>query len=504
MTAADLIIWVSLVFTREPRGEINGGGLNPVGRFRFWSLIVVLSLVLSACDAVSFSSATATPDPSLRDVDTLFREMYQLLGGVNQLGPAISDRLDINGKWCQYTTTVQMCYDPLAPDSSRLGLSPLGQQFSGQIGEIDESIQVFESFTTAYQKLYGARFAGRPVTNVRYNYRARRIEQYFENLAMYHYFGDAENEVHLLDLGSLSCDSDCRYHNPNSKGAVIISDPVVDVPFSAQLDRLGGFDTFGMPLTNPHLNDSGQVEQAFTNAVFTFMPEQLTSLSLMPLGLLLDMPVTEPDSVNDPLQEGVVFYPINDQQGYPVPLQFDVFIVNHGNREIFGKPISHAQQVEGQDIYRQCFENLCLDYDPSLPEEQRVSLAPLGELYQQRFFPDSASIFKYSPETVQLIISEVYPQIPANERQTIQIVVLERGSNQPLANIESSIEITLPDGSVNQITISPTGPDGTSQVELPAVRNAPSGTIIPYQVCLNVPGDSPVCANENYLIWNSH
>ena len=44
---------------------------------------------------------------------------------------------------------------------------------------------------------------------------------------------------------------------------------------------------------------------------------------------------------------------------------------------------------------------------------------------------------------------------------------------------------------------------GLAQVTIPPLTDVSNGVIIPYIVCLNVPGDEQICASESFLVWNT-
>jgi hypothetical protein len=75
-------------------------------------IIVVLSATLSlfACGVENVQNRPGNGLTS--DVDQRFREFYDLLGGVDILGPAISPKFIHGGNEYQYTTAALMVYYP--------------------------------------------------------------------------------------------------------------------------------------------------------------------------------------------------------------------------------------------------------------------------------------------------------------------------------------------------------------------------------------------------------
>ncbi len=108
----------------------------------------------------------------------------------------------------------------------------------------------------------------------------------------------------------------------------------------------------------------------------------------------------------------------------------------------------------------------------------------------------------YTAEAVEIRINEANPTLANGQAQRFEMMVLNRADQRPLANIEASLDVVLPDGTVVSSHFPPTGTDGRSTVEVPSLPNIPNGSVVPYLVCLNVPSKNAICAAENFLIWN--
>ena len=102
-------------------------------------------------------------------------------------------------------------------------------------------------------------------------------------------------------------------------------------------------------------------------------------------------------------------------------------------------------------------------------------------------------------EGVQLQVWENRLFVASDESLEVYVGVYEH--NRPLQNREPVLLLTLPDGSRATYHFSPTKEDGQTMLVLPPVI-APNGTLIAYEVCLQVPGGANRCVGENYLIWN--
>ncbi len=483
-------------------------------RWMMATLILLLATLMTGCaPAASSSSLAATPEGAVT-VDTDFREFYRALGGFETLGPAISEPFEQENRRCQYTENVLMCLDPYLTDASRFSFYPLGKKFGisdtpdqqpAQASDrVVDGFKIYPEFVKLYDTLHGALYVGRPLTKVRTNASERRIEQYFENMAFYRRYDDPSGEVHLLPYGAYDCGVECRYH---STTAFIPQQIDVEQPFLQLMMRLGGPDVFGQVLSEPFVTDDGMLVQVYENAVPCAPQDQPQAFRLCPVAKWLNMPETAPGPKIFTEQNGVYFYPTQGDQGYHVPIVFDKFIATHGSKEISGQPIAEVMPVD--QIYRQCFENYCLDYNTSQPEDQRVSMAPLGSMYLKKVRPEvstptveSSAPLIYSIDTVEMRISEANPTLANGQAQRFELLVLSRSDQRPLANVEASLDIVLPDGSLVSAHFPPSGTDGRSTVEVASLPPIPNGSIVPYLVCLNVPSTKAICAAENFLIWN--
>ena len=171
------------------------------------------------------------------------------------------------------------------------------------------------------------------------------------------------------------------------------------------------------------------------------------NVRLRQLSTLLGIPA-DPLVAKNPHPQ-LVFYEIDGGLGHNVPKPFDDFIALHGGKDLAGKPISEVYQAEGEQVYRQCFENYCLDYDPTAGESLRVRLVPYGRLYMKRVSADPSIVVRnpFSEDTVSLQVSEAKPQVSSKEEQQIFTLVLQKKSQQPIENVEATLMLTLPDGS---------------------------------------------------------
>ncbi len=478
---------------------------NSTSALKLILLGIAVILLSGACAPKNGQAATPAPEGTF-PVDSIFREFYSLLGGERNLGYAISPMVEYGDVKMQYTEAVLMRYDAIAPASQRYSLAPLGLELNvtdppfvlpEQSGtRIVDGYIVYDEFASLYDALQGARFVGKPLTQVRIDYERGRIEQYFENVGFYRLMDDPPKTVHLLAYGSWKCDAYCRYESQAS--SAVAPQPIFPEPLISSLARLGA-DFAGRPLSEPYMASDGMLEQVYTNIVVYADPANVRLIALRPISSQVGYAPTALVGRSD--DQRMVFYPLENGLGHLVPKVFEDFITLHGGMEISGNPTTEVFQ-EGS-IYRQCFTSYCLDYDPAAAETLRVRLAPLGERYLKNNPPQQvAEAPSQAPGVAyHLAVSEAHSLISSEQEQVVTLEITASSDQTPVSDLEASLELTLPDGTRSGYHFQPTGEDGRSSVALPPV-SGPNGTLIPYQICLNG-GTSPQCVLDSYVIWGN-
>lgn len=475
-------------------------------RYRLSWLMVLLSILVLTAAACSSTDGTGSTTPGTFLVDKTFSSFYNLLGGEDIIGPAISPLFQYNQLQCQYTENVLMCFNPEAAAIDQYALYSLGGLMNVHDAPLTASPPaservvngyiIYSDFVTLYDKLYGARYVGKPLTQARPNYTLQRTEQFFDNVGFYHLFSDPPGEVHLLAYGTYACSTGCTYQG-SAESQVVLDSSSIQQPFLNALTQMGGIPDFGKPLADPVTASDGNLEQVYQNVAVYAPADHPDSAKLRPLPVILGMPTTQPGPQIYNESNGVIFIAVQGSLGYHVPIVFKDFIDRHGGLSISGNPISEAMDA-GNGIFRQCFQNYCLDY-----QSGSVKMAALGEKYLsytpgQQVSPE----FAFSAATVTIQLSEELPRIRADANQQIDLTVLSTQDQQPIPNVEAYVVVTYPDGTQYNAHFPPTQANGFTSLIVPAKPETPNGSIIPYKVCLNVPSDTPICASESYLIWD--
>jgi hypothetical protein len=527
-------------------------------------LLVFFTLVLSACNLPitrrSTPEATVPPESSLYEtypVDPAFTEFYETLGGQEVLGPAISPVLSPAGLRSQYVEAGLMQYDPEAPPSDRHRMAPLGVDLGVAEPPVpdpgDPAVRylnghvIYPEFVPFYERLGGAQFVGRPLTEARHNPERGRIEQYFENLGLYRLDQDDPGAVRLMAYGAYSCDQRCRY--PAISNSIPGLMPFLPEPFEAKAALLG-LEVLGRTLTEPHLAEDGKFEVIFENLVLVIDPPtgpaakdrymhrvllpqvvaqgdtleqagmgaQVPALVWLPVVGNGNTIVAEAQAVNlrpivtmlgimadppGPPREGeapglMVFVPVEGELGYYVPFNFHDWISRHGGFEFSGAPITHVSAPEA-GRFRQCFTNLCLDFEPTAPERRQLGPAPLGAAYAELYYQGADEFRKENLLAgVRLEVWESQPYTTAVQGQEIHVAISQAGV--PLSDREPVLTVTLPDNSQEVYRMIPTDEAGQTHLKLAPVA-ASNGTLIAYEVCLEGIGGGQLCVEDHYLIW---
>lgn len=462
--------------------------------------LIILCHMLWAC-------GQAIPQQSTKEawygVDPIFQEFYKFLGKNATMGLPISPAFQEGPKTVQYLETGKMVFDPDAPIRHRFTLAPLCKQFDLSEPKLPppplnssesyiEGHYIAPEFLPLYQRLLPEN-VGKPLTEVRYNEIYKRYEQFFENLAFYR--SEDSNDVRLLAIGAWACGSDCQ---PSD----MLNDAPIDIyhqkdPAFAPFINTIGSDLTGFALAHATYNQENQWEQVYEKVVLTTHSKNDTGdVSLRPLPKALNIKPEPPrPNHNTP---GTYFYEIANGEGYEIPEFFWDYITSHGGLEITGKPITHYSPLN-DTMYHQCFERLCLMYDPQLPPTARTHPEFLGYNYKLLYYAEHVETPTPVLATPTIIIQERFEVASSNQRQEISIDVLQ--ATQPVAGAAPFITFTLPTGEQKTLAMPITDGNGHSNILLPPIRGMNS-TLVPYQVCIPSFGGE-CCAVDSFVIWNT-
>lgn len=483
------------------------------GRLRRATVVVALVMLsfLSAC-AEGLDGFMPTPQSQTQGfpIDPVLKEFYIALGGQEMIGPAISAIENRENLQCQFTERVLMCFNPAATDVSRFSLYPLGKQLNIQgsnfsVGVSDtpdarivDGVVIYDKFVPMYDRLFGARYVGKPLTELRINQDSRRVEQFFENAGFYQSLDDPNSPVYLIPYGAFLCG---KCSSRLDEYWLIIKATMTDQPFGAQVARLGGPGIFGSPLLKAVETADGMVQQVYTNVIFSAPRDNPSQVRLLPLPVMLNLESQPPvEKISHPQ---LVYYEFAGGLGHNVPLPFDQFITAHGGRDLAGNPVSEVIQL-GDGTLRQCFENYCLIYNPAAVETLKVTMAPLGQEYLALNPPPEELQIRniFTPEHIGMVISVDKPTLNNTEEQYVRMMVQTKDNGQPMERVEASLLLRTPGQMDQRYNLPPTDATGMTVVVIPPQPQLANGTRLSYEVCLNLPAEQPICGRDSYLIWN--
>ncbi|MBN2548940.1 MAG: hypothetical protein JXB15_07270 [Anaerolineales bacterium] len=473
----------------------------------FTKLGALAALLLPLMLGIACNDLAPAPTPTQNSiflVGTIFREFYLRLGGEELLGPPISTEMSEDGKIVQYVPAGKMIYDPKAPFTRLFQFAPIESVYSVRQPEVpppsDPRLhyrcghiipsEFWELFTRLGEELVGC-----PLSELIYNEDQNRYEQYFENLGFYMVKGTTQ--VRLLAYGVALCGDACaeQMHGLDIQGGADIYQ--IAPVFQSFVQRYG-LDFTGLPKSEAYMSQDGRWEQIYGNLVLVIVSADAPDgVGLRPLSM--DLRVKSSPLKNYSGDPDYFFYPVQGDLGYEIHVGFLDYLDRHGGFLVSGQPIGNLEPYKDQ-MYRQCFLNLCLVYDPNVPEGQRVRPDGLGLQYrQENRFPQEHEPQVVMEHRVTMQVWEAQGSVTSNQGQEIQVLVLE--DSQPKAGIVPLLVITMPDGSQFLHPMPVTDANGKSAFILMPIQ-APSSTVIPYQVCIIRAGGN-FCVGESFVIWNN-
>lgn len=471
---------------------------------------MVLVLVTTACGETGGQSIAA--NTYTYPVGEQFADFYAKLGGVDRIGPCISPAFERGSVVYQYTVAVLMVYDPARPPSQRHYLANISGELNLEnipATVLGDGAYLDWSEMVSHYEEYGPDLLGKPRTTLLYNEERHIYEQYFENMGFYRDWKDPAGELRLMPYGAWLCAEKCPYVDEATHDGIMMPSPTPIVPVPqgqiesailAWAERLGK-DFTGLPLGGAYRAPDGFYEMVFGNVVLYVDSQNLGVVYLRDLPGNLGIVIQPPVPPRSP-EDGFLFYVVLEDQnlGYNVPRAFWDMIILHGGFEVSGQPIMELQPL-GEGASYQCFEKLCLEFQPTAPEQLRVRVRNLGSQYQHRNQQGNQPVGEEATSTNDILITvwERSPQLPASQEQEIFVQIRE--GITPLPNVGFALTMLNPDGSPkSQHYFPPTDQNGQSVYNLGLVPGAQASYIF-YKVCLLGIYDPLVCVGRTFMIW---
>lgn len=444
-------------------------------------------------------------------------EMFQPL--VTALGelrsPAISEPFSRNGTYYQYTHGYLMVYNPNAPIGQQYRIYPLGRELgitqSPMVPAAGDDLVVngfaiWQALVPIY-KLYGAVLIGPPLTDLLYNDKEQRYEQYFENMAFYQYVDQPGSGISLMPYGVWYCEDSCAIDAHRAIQDNFSSRPPIDREPYGRIKQAGlaienyarylGKEITGEPLDVVQSNSEGKYYRIYENVVMIIDPRELSSVEFLDLPVEVGVVPDDPEPPSD--DQKSVFYPVRAGRGFNIPKDVFDFISAHDGIKISGPPIKRVYKLDNNGL-GQCFEHFCLEYNPVGLPGSRIRLLPLGRDYFQKISGQAPITADQTikPQTMTVKVWERSPMLAPGQSQEIGVAVFE--GTRPISDINFYVTVMLPDGRQLVNFLPPTGSNGISRILLDPL-DLPKGTMVPYQVCIAGLTEGTACLRESFLVW---
>lgn len=477
-------------------------------------LAIMFLLINGGCTNRSYNGKAVNQPFSISPV---FQDFYQQVNGEEIFGGIISPQIPEGNYIYQYTVNVLLIKDLQKEGDQSIRFYPIGKEFNlppyvmknrSQEGEIyKDGIAIYRDFFPFYEKLGRELRLGKPLTGLRYNPLQKRYEQLFEGAGMYFLASDEQVKVKFLAYGSWKCGSTCVY--PVPREAEVIPPKPIDPRIMPFVEKIG-LDFTGFALSEAYILDGNKLQQIFENVVVEVDLDQPGQIYLVDvpqrLGILPEAPVAQ-NKGND-----VLFVPVAGDKGHNILPGFVNYLKQYGGMDVLGAPISEAKNW-GEGTIRQCFQFVCLEEDPRIGGIYRVRPSPLGVDYlyinKPQYEPTSAGditaeIVREGEEQttpsseVILELWEAHPWVDKFTPQQLGVTV--QINHQLREGLAPYLMVVQPDGETIRLEMPATDKRGRSVTEVPAIE-APNGTLIYYQICIQLDNGKEYCAQDDYTIW---
>lgn len=449
---------------------------------RWIAILVFTSFLVSACTSTELGKVSLGGE--YFEIDSQFSGLYTSLGGMELFGPGISPKFSHQGLEYQYTAATLFVYNPALSGGNQISLAPIGMELgvadNNPGEEMPSTLKIYPGFQDFYSSLGGSRVVGLPITNVHYNSETGRLEQYFENLGFYQLDSDSAQDVHLLHYGAWMCSARCDYSS--SKNSIVNLNRSNAAPFLDVINKLDP-NFIGRPITKPYIAPDGKIQQIFQNVVLVTSPFDSNQFNFRPIPEMLGI-LGSPGSV------------------FEIPPHFQDYIDNAIGAELAGPAVS-AYTQQSQSMFRQCFQSFCLNYFPENSTQERITPVPLGYLYRQKYFREAETFVPEIQTEFQeytITVWEDAPIVKPDTPQTVGVSIVQSGV--PVNGLRAFLYLKFPENIKIKYLFPKTQDNGTSTLILNPI-DAPHGTVISYDVCVDPVVTDRSCVNESFLIWGN-
>lgn len=281
----------------------------------------------------------------------------------------------------------------------------------------------------------------------------------------------------------------------------------VEYPFLDYFVQNGAASRFGYPITEAYPDDpTGMLIQYFQRARLEWHPGNPDPYKVQ-LGLLGEQlnrrqPALAAQDIPSPSDPSCHYFP---ETGHAACFQFLEYWRANGGLDQFGYPIAAPGLENGRIV--QYFQRARLEWHPERVENQRVVLAPLGQIYFDFAQLDRGRLSPVLPNAganEQLRTLEMRAYASVNDAvvarggtQTAYVVVTNQ-LRQPFAGAAVTLIVHYPSGD-QSFSLPATDSQGTSSINFPAGR-FPPGTIVAMEFIVTASGLSTT-TRTSYLLW---
>jgi len=421
-----------------------------------------------------------------------------------------------------------LAYNPALPLDAQFFLVPIGEFFN--LENMPSTYRVADPGPQANLRYYDGiaiwseayplidRFPnllGKPLTPLLFNQSTGMLEQYFQNTGL-----TRSVDGKLYELKFLSYGLWWHAYGPSQTGLTKIDilnligenpPPTIISPVQAQeillsnAERLNlatkGFT--GERLTDAILASDGNYEMGFVNVVMYVDPKNPRTLNLRPISEEVSCAVQEPEPMSaDPDK---IFYKVDEVNmlGYNVNSLIADFASL--NSDLAGSPIGST--IDTGSTYFQCFTNYAVVMDKTriFGQPPKISLLNFGEKYlklhsgafniEPTQTPVPPQVYDSSKPKLSIRSWYFAPDLVLGTKARIGGAVFS--NRKPAANYEVYTEIYLPDGTQLTFTMPSTNEQGSTEIELPDLKDA-AGNFVEFQVCVKSNSADDYCEDNQF------
>jgi hypothetical protein len=248
------------------------------------------------------------------------------------------------------------------------------------------------------------------------------------------------------------------------------------------IQKHGGVQVIGVPITHYALLEGQIYHQCFTNLCLTYDLSAIEQAHVRP----------------EPLGYAyrVLYYKEPQQAGQPTdtpttepglePSQAPYIAPGLTPTEVSPNPLGNETQVQPAP----------LSFPTAVPSSVPPGVAPLTTEIGAGQPPAVSG----SQHEIDMQVWERYLVVGQQQGQEISIWVVE--NDRSMVGLQAEVTVKMPDGSEQKFPMPLTNASGQASLLLPAIE-APNGTIIPFKACIVAVADTRFCIADFFVIWNT-